>query len=212
VIAAHYDTRPKPDQEVDPLRFKLPFIGANDCASGVAVLMELANHLNDLETPWGVDLVLFDGEELVYGNDPYDGEYFLGSEEFARRYAAQRDSRRSNMRYVAGIVLDMVGGTDVQIKQDPESLRQAPELVREVWSVARSLGVKSFVTRRGRDVRDDHLPLLRAGIKTIDLIDFDYPFWHKADDVPENCSPESLEGVGRVLTNWLTLPKRRIGR
>ena len=66
VIGAHYDTRPHPDQEVDPDAPKLPFVGANDCASGVAVLMEIANHLDDLETPWGVDLVLFDGEELVY--------------------------------------------------------------------------------------------------------------------------------------------------
>jgi glutaminyl-peptide cyclotransferase len=215
VIAAHYDTRPNPDQEVDPLRSKLPFIGANDCASGVALLMEIANHLNELETPWGVDLVLFDGEELVYGNDPYEGEYFLGSEEFARIYAEQRDQRRNKMRYVAGLLFDMVGGINLQIKQEPNSLKGAPEVVREVWGVARALGIKSFLARRGREVRDDHLPLLRAGIPTIDLIDFDYRFWHKADDLPENCSAESLADVGRVVTAWLALPKspsRRISR
>ncbi len=215
VIAAHYDTRPNPDQEVDPLRAKLPFIGANHFASGVALLMEIANHLNDLETPWGVDLVLFDGEELVYGNDPYEGEYFLGSSEFARSYVEKRNGRRDKMRYVAGLLLDMVGGTNLQIKQEPNSLNGAPEVVSEVWRVARALGVKSFVARRGREVRDDHLPLLRAGIPTIDLIDFDYPFWHKADDLPENCSAESLADVGRVITAWLALPKspsRRITR
>jgi glutaminyl-peptide cyclotransferase len=212
VIAAHYDTRPNPDQEVDPLRFKLPFIGANDCASGVALLMEIANHLNALETPWGVDLVLFDGEELVYGNDPYQGEYFLGSKEFARLYTRQRNRRGNKMRYVAGLLLDMVGGVNAEIKQEPNSVRGAPDVVREVWGVARSLGMKSFVAKRGREVSDDHIPLLQAGIPAIDLIDFDYPYWHKADDLPEHCSAESLADVGRVITAWLVLPKRRLTR
>ena len=80
VVAAHYDTRPHPDEETDPDRLKLPFLGANDFASGVALLMEIAHHLNDMSTPWGVDLVIFDGEELVYGHHPdTQGEYFLGS-------------------------------------------------------------------------------------------------------------------------------------
>ena len=70
MIGAHYDTRPLPDQESDPDRHNLPFVGANDGASGVALLMEIANHLARPRHPWGVDLVLFDGEELVYGNDP----------------------------------------------------------------------------------------------------------------------------------------------
>jgi len=208
VIGAHYDTRPHPDQEDKPDRQKLPFLGANDGASGVALLMEIANHLTDLETPWGVDLVLFDGEELVFGNDPRVGEYFLGSIEFARIYADQRDHHRTNKRYAFGIVLDMVGGRDLKINQEPNSLREAPELVREVWAVARRLKANSFRFRQGREVLDDHLALIRAGIPTIDLIDFDYPFWHKADDLPENCSAESLAEVGRVVTAWLTLPRR----
>ncbi len=76
VIGVHYDTRPFPDEEPNPTLRTTPFIGANDGASGVALLMEIAHHLNTLSTPWGIDLVLFDGEELVYGRD---GEYFLGS-------------------------------------------------------------------------------------------------------------------------------------
>jgi len=209
VIGAHYDTRPHPDQEVDPDRHKLPFLGANDGASGVALLMEIANHLTDLETPWGVDLVLFDGEELVFGNDPRVGEYFLGSIEFARIYTARRDRRPTTMRYAYGMVLDMVGGRNLQLNQEPNSLREAPELVREVWAVARNLKANSFHSRAGREVLDDHLALIRAGIPTIDIIDFDYPYWHKADDLPENCSAESLAEVGRVITAWLTLPRRR---
>jgi glutaminyl-peptide cyclotransferase len=209
VIGAHYDTRPHPDQEVDPNRQNLPFIGANDGASGVALLMEIANHLTDLETHWGVDLVLFDGEELVFGNDPYVGEYFLGSEEFARQYSHQVAARRTAMRYANGMVLDMVGGKNLRIKKEPNSLEGAPELVREVWGVAGALKVKSFLSDRGREVRDDHLALNRAGIPTIDIIDFEYPYWHKADDLPENCSAESLAEVGRVVTAWLSLPPRR---
>ncbi len=213
VIGAHYDTRPHADQEDDPARQQLPFLGANDCASGVALLMEISNHLSTLNTPWGVDLVLFDGEELVFGNDPgVGGEYFLGSEEFARIYAEKRDRRGGKMRYVAGMVLDMVGGRNAQIKQDPTSQRNAPAVVQEVWKVARALKVKSFSTRTGREVRDDHISLLKVGIPAIDLIDFDYPYWHKADDLPENCSAESLADVGRVIITWLSLPDRRIGR
>ena len=112
------------------------------------------------------------------------------------------------MTYVGGILLDMVGGKEMQIKREPNSLRFAPELVREVWGVAHQLDARSFSNGTGREVMDDHLPLNQAGIPTIDLIDFDYPHWHKIDDVPENCSPDSLAEVGRVVTGWLALPRR----
>ncbi len=210
VIAAHYDTRPYADEERDPERRKLPFLGANDGASGVALLMEIANHLGTLKTPWGVDLVLFDGEELVYGKHPQTrGEYFLGSKEFSRAYVDEIESRGRKSRYVAGIVLDMVGGKKLQINQEPNSLNQAPELVRDVWTVARRLRANSFHVRVGREVLDDHLALNDAGIPAIDIIDFEYAYWHKADDLPENCSAESLAEVGRVVTGWLSLTKRR---
>jgi hypothetical protein len=214
VIGAHYDTRPHADEEDDPERRKLPFIGANDGASGVAVLMEIANHLTELRTEWGVDLVLFDGEELVYGNNPRVGEYFLGSEEFARVYSEQHARRRSLARYAYafGIVLDMVGGRNLAIKREPNSLHFAPDLVRVVWRVAGSLGIKSFWNQQGREVNDDHLALNKAGIPTIDIIDFDYQFWHKVDDLPENCSPQSLADVAHVITAWLTLPRNTTRR
>ena len=212
VLSAHYDTRPEPDEEVDPVRHKLPFLGANDGASGVAVLMELAHHLDELKCPWGIDLVIFDGEELVYGNNPRQGEYFLGSKEFARRYADQLERGRPKFRYVAGFVLDMVGGTNLVLNQEPNSLKLAPDLVRELWAVARQIGAKSFHYAEGREVLDDHLPLNNVGIPTIDIIDFDYPYWHKADDLPENCSAQSLEEVGRVLSAWLALPRKTKGR
>jgi Zn-dependent M28 family amino/carboxypeptidase len=212
VIGVHYDTRPHPDEETDAERRKLDFLGANDGASGVALLMEIAHHLNDLATPWGVDLVLFDGEELVFGNNPRVGEYFLGSKHFASAYADDLDRRRTRSRYAYGLVLDMVGGQNLKIKQEPNSLNLAPDLVREVWTIADQLKVRSFSFEVGRDVLDDHLALNNAGIPTIDLIDFEYPYWHKADDLPENCSAESLAEVGKVVTAWLTQPRRRTRR
>jgi glutaminyl-peptide cyclotransferase len=209
VIGAHYDTRPHPDQEVDPNRFAMPFIGANDGASGVALLMEMAHHLNTLETQWGVDLVLFDAEELVYGNDPQfkEGEYFLGSKEFARIYKIQTRKKTYTTRYARGIVLDMVGGRNLQLPQDPYSMEHASNVVSEIWSVAKSLDARAFVNWQGQEVTDDHIALNEAGIPTIDIIDFKYPYWHKADDIPENCSAESLEQVGRVVTAWLSVKR-----
>lgn len=206
LICAHYDTRPHPDQETSRERYQLPFIGANDPGSGVALLMEIAHHLNDLPTSRGVDLVLLDGEELVYDRT---GEYFLGSKAFARAYAQQRRSGKGKLRYSAGILLDMVGGKDLSIEREPYSVKLAPKLVKEVWDVAARLGAKSFRRELGRDVMDDHLPLNDGGIPTIDIIDFDYPHWHLASDLPEQCSPESLAEVGRVVTAWLTLPRGR---
>ena len=160
VIGADYDTRPHPDEEVLPNRQNLPFVGANDGASGVALLMEIAHQLNNLPTQWGVDLVLFDGEELVFGNNPRVGEYFLGSEEFARVYTDLVQGRRTQMRYEAGFVLDMVGGRNLRIKQEPNSLDAAPKLVGQIWGVARELRVNAFRRRdrprsHGRPSRAD---------------------------------------------------------
>lgn len=211
VLGAHYDTRPYPDEDPDPARRRDPFIGANDGASGVALLMEIAHHLKDSKTPWGVDLVLFDGEELVYGpSRDYVGEFFLGSKAFARAYKqTQRNRKRDTPHYAYGIVLDMVADKDLGINQEQYSLEFAPRLVRDVWSVARALKVPQFRDRVGIAVSDDHLPLYDGGIPAIDIIDFEYPHWHTTRDVPENCSAASLEAVGKVVTAWLNKPKPR---
>ena len=206
VIAAHYDTRPFPDQETDPALRQIPYLGANDGASGVALLMELANHLKALPTTVGVDLVLFDGEELVYNER---GEYFLGSNEFIRVYKRGLEQGTTAERYKSALVLDMVGGKNLQIKQEPYSLQLAPSLVRDVWGVARRLKAPAFRNRVGRAVLDDHVPLNNGGIPAIDIIDFDYRYWHRSQDRPENCSPESLRQVGRVVTGWLTMNPTR---
>ena len=207
VLGAHYDTRPFPDMEPDPAKRRSPFLGANDGASGVALLMEIANHLEKSPTPWGIDLVLFDGEELIYEDENHNrfGEFFWGSKEFAKQYKADR--KKPTYRYAAGFVLDMVGDIDLSIAVEPMSHKLAGNLVREVWGIAERLGIESFRQEMGREVLDDHLPLNDVGIPTIDIIDFDYPHWHTASDVPANCSGKSLADVGKVVTAWLNQPK-----
>lgn len=201
LVGVHYDTRPFPDRDArDP---RGVFIGANDGASGVAVLMELAAMMRPLPGPIGIDFVLFDAEEYVVGaRDPY----FLGSTFFARQYAADVRSEAITHRYRAGVILDMVGDRDLAIWQERHSVDWADTrpVVDSIWETARRLGVKQFVSRPKHAVDDDHVPLrMIGGIPTCDVIDFDYPAWHTTADTPENCSSESLEAVGRVMLAWL---------
>jgi hypothetical protein len=204
LICAHYDTRPFPDQ--DRRNPKGLFVGANDGASGTAGLMELANQMTDLPEDVGVDLVAFDGEEFVFqqGRD----DYFLGSNFFAEKYKATPPP----VPYRAGVLLDMIGDRELKIYYEKNSLRFAPKVAREIWSVARRLRVRAFVPKSRHEIQDDHLPLNRiANIPTVDLIDFDYPregfgapsYWHTEQDVPENCSGDSIAAVVWVIHEWL---------
>ncbi len=224
LLCAHYDTRPLPDQDPNPRRRREGvFIGANDGASGVAVLMELAHHLGRLQPNLGVDFVLFDAEELVYGNNRWGGEkgkYFLGSEYFARDYRKNRPSHR----YHWGVLLDMVGDANLEILQEKYSVSwpDTRPLVIDLWTTAQRLGVQEFVprTKRGRNegfIRDDHIALHDiARIPTCDIIDAEYPdtpfgqpgsYWHTEQDLPRNCSGDSLAKVGWVVLEWLATAK-----
>lgn len=215
LLCAHYDTRPKPDNDPNPrLRETGTFIGANDGASGVAVLMELAHLMPALDGKYGVDFVLFDGEELVYGSpdERQRGEYFAGSRMFAQDY--RRDPPPHRYRW--GVLLDMVGDADLQLYQEQYSMywRDTRPLVQSIWSTAQGLGVEEFIARRRYAVRDDHLPLHDiARIPTCDIIDFDYPenpenvYWHSVQDLPDKCSGESLAKVGWVVYTWLKTAK-----
>ena len=194
LLCAHWDTRPFADRDPNPANRQTPILGANDGASGVAVLLELARILNRHPPSIGVDIVLFDGED--YGREGHLEEYFLGS-----RYFVQ-----NNDRYFPqfAILLDMVGDADLQLPQEGFSVLYAPEVVKRVWRIARSLGYSEFEDRVGLQVNDDHVVLNESGIPTINIIDFQYPdashrFWHTLQDVPANCSPRSLKVVGDVL-------------
>ena len=201
LVGVHYDTRPFPDR--DPKDPKGIFLGANDGASGVAVLMELAQFMRTVPEPLGVDFVCFDAEEYVFGQrDPY----CLGSTYFARTYVADRIEDRNLHTYQFGVILDMVGDKDLQIWQEQQSVMwpDTQPVVQEIWSVASRLGVQQFIPRPKYTVQDDHVPLrMIAKIPTCDIIDFDYPAWHTTADVPSNCSADSLELVGRVILSWL---------
>jgi hypothetical protein len=202
LLCAHYDTRPLPDRDPDPTnRRQGIFIGANDGASGVAVLMELAHLMPALDIRYGVDFALFDGEEFVY--DERD-RYFLGSDHFARQYVKERPGHK----YRWGVLLDMVGDADLQIYHERHSVawRDTRPLVAQIWGTAQRLGVREFVAQVRHEVQDDHIPLRQiAKIPTCDIIDFDYPAWHTTADVPQNCSGESLAKVGWVVLEWLKL-------
>lgn len=198
LIACHYDTLPFPER--DPQNPRGEFVGANDGASGVALLMELGNHMASRNPAYGVDFVLFDGEEFLFGRQ---GKFFLGSEYFAKDYASAPPSHK----YVAGVLVDMIGDRNLAIYQEKNSLKLAPHVTRSVWDAARRAGVKEFVPRVKHEIMDDHLALNEtAGIPTCDLIDFDYPHWHTMGDIPANCSAASLGKVGRVLLEWLEHP------
>ena len=201
LLAAHYDTRPFPDR--DPVDPEGVFLGANDGASGVAVLMELAAAMPGLPGPVGIDFVLFDAEEyVVHPRDPY----FLGSAYFARQYAADRRAGRLPHAYRAGVLLDMVADRDLQIWQEQHSVDwpDTKPVVDSIWDVARRLEVREFVPRPKHAVQDDHLPLrMIGGIPTCNIIDFDYPHWHTTSDTPAQCAAESLSAVGRVVLAWL---------
>ncbi len=197
LLGAHYDTRPFPDN--DRANPRGLFLGANDGASGVALLMELAHAMPDLHGKLGVDFVLFDGEELVFKDDDV---YFLGSDYFAQDYV----SHPPDYRYRWGVVLDMVADADLQIYQErfSTSWKDTKPLVTAIWDTAKRLGVREFIPQKMWEIRDDHLRLHNVGkIPTCDIIDFDYPAWHTTQDLPEKCSALSLAKVGWVIQVWL---------
>jgi Zn-dependent M28 family amino/carboxypeptidase len=213
IFCTHYDTRPAAHEEPDKGNWSKPFVSANDGASGVAILMELAHHLKDFPTGVGVDLVFFDGEEYIL--DPgvpgfQEGDkYFLGSEHFAGEYDAKK--AKLPYRYTAAILLDLCAAEGARLAIEGYSWQKAPDLVRQVWKTAEAVGAKSFKVERGFDrgyeVLDDHVPLIRAGIPAIDVIDFDYPHWHRLTDTPDKVSPKQLAEVGTVLLAWLQTQK-----
>ncbi len=204
ILCSHYDTRPIADQEDDPRDWRKPFVSANDGGSGVAMLMEIGNHMKDLKTNVGVDFVLFDGEEYIWQTKgPNKDEYFIGSKHFAKTWR----QTKGRCDYSAAILLDMTAGKNLRLPLEVNSYRYYPDLCREVWAIAKEQKAKAFIGEWKHEVQDDHLPLQKAGIPAIDLIDFDYAHWHKLSDTPENCSAESFEQVANVLSVWLQRTK-----
>ncbi|UCC73364.1 MAG: M28 family peptidase [Gemmatimonadota bacterium] len=196
LLLAHWDTRPKSDEAYDPEDREKPVPGANDGASGTAILLELASMMQGSPAPRGVDLLLVDGED--YGDFAEGLDVFLGSRHFARNLPEDFDPE-------FGVLLDMVGDRDLDIYIESYSNQYAPEVVDLVWNIAHGMGFSDVFHRRTRHaMRDDHIPLNEAGIPTINIIDFDdYPYWHTPDDTPDKVSASSLGVVGAVMTRLI---------
>lgn len=192
VLLAHWDTRPFATEEPNLSDSRKPILGANDGASGVAVLLELMRVLKGRTGDVGIQFLLTDGEDL----GPTLSEMFLGADHYARNLP--------NPKPTSGILLDMVGDKRLRIPVEPNSYDAAPALIQAFYSHAKAIGMQdTFPWTLGPALSDDHLPLIEAGIPTIDLIDFDYPAWHTLKDTPDQCSAESLGKVGRMMESFL---------
>lgn len=210
MLCAHWDSRPWADQDPNPTNHKKPILGANDGASGVGVLMEIARILggsNPTGAPSvGVDLVLFDVED--YGTPTwFEGEKFEDSWCLGSQYWSKQASG-SGYKARYGILLDMVGDSKPAFYWESYSLANAPSVVSKVWNAATSLGYGNvFLSRDGGSITDDHLPVNQiAKIPCIDIIDFNparptgFPsYWHTLDDTMDNLDPVTLKAVGETL-------------
>ncbi|MCK4427871.1 MAG: M28 family peptidase [candidate division Zixibacteria bacterium] len=193
LLCAHWDTRPFADRDPDSSLREKPILGANDGASGVAVLLEIAKVISEKKPKWGVDIILFDGED--YGPEGELEKFCLGSKYFAKN--------KGEYKPEFGILLDMIGDKNLNIYKEGYSTRYAKGVVDSVWGTARRLKIDCFHDSTKYFIYDDHIPLLEVGIPCIDLIDFDYPYWHTTQDTPDRCSAESLQKIGEVLIEIL---------
>lgn len=192
VLLAHYDTRPIADYESDPVNRSKPILGANDGASGVAALLELATILPP-SVQNSVVLLFVDAEDS--GN--IDGwPWIVGSTYFVNSLTTLQ---KNQIR--AAVLLDMMADADLQLKRETSS---TPSLVNTIWQIAADLNYDHlFLDVSGYSLIDDHRPFLDAGIPALDIIDFDYPYWHTLQDTPDKCHPDSLEAVGRVAEAFI---------
>lgn len=196
LFGAHYDTRPRADRDPDPNRRSEPVPGANDGASGVAVLLELARVLARIDLDVEVRLAFFDGED---SGEIQGWSWCVGSTYMARNLPPE-----DYPQYV--VVVDMIGDADQQVFWEHNSDQSLQE---EIWDLADELGYGDVFSPTWRYViLDDHMPFIKQGLRAVDLIDFDYPYWHTVDDTSDKVSPESLERVGRILEEVV---RRRLG-
>jgi hypothetical protein len=187
LVCSHYDTKAFDTQR---------FVGANDGGSSTALLLEMARVLGrhpNLATK--IELVFFDGEEALAEFSETDGLY--GSRYFAR----QLDETKAANQFRSGILFDMVGDQSLTITLPPDSPAQ---IARDIFASADALNARNFFTYFDRRVTDDHTPLNAIGIPTIDIIDFDFAWWHTPDDTIDKLSAQSLQTVGSVAVYYLS--------
>lgn len=231
IICAHWDSRPWADNDPDSANWRKPVMGANDGASGVAVMLELARCINgsvaensdfiasdSLKLNFGIDFVCFDAED--YGTPEWAGRndsedtWALGAQHFAANLpaTAAEGGEANAAPYSFGILLDMVGGQGAHFYHEGLSKYYAPDILAEVWQAACHAGYSSFfLNQDGGTVTDDHKPLNEAGIPTIDIIAY-YPdcqqsgfgpTWHTVTDDMQHIDRNTLKAVGQTLVQFL---------
>lgn len=188
LFLAHWDTRPRAERSPNLADQRRPVPGANDGASGVAVLLELARVLPETGLNRPLWLAFFDLED---GGGAAGGDWIQGS----RAFAAGLPSMPA-----AAIIVDMIGDADLQIHYEMNS---DPILRESIWATATSLGFESFIAMPRHSMLDDHIPFLELGIPSVLIIDFNYPYYHTTQDTLDKVSAESLEQVGQTLEAWL---------
>lgn len=201
LFCAHWDSRPRAEQDEIAANKILPIPGANDGASGCGILIELARVLKQNKVDYGIDIVLFDGED--YGKEGDLENYCLGAKYFA---ANVPDGYRPKF----GILLDLVGDKEAVFKKEGNSMRVIPDVVNMVWDIAAKHNATVFSNKEDKDIYDDHIPLNLAGLSTLDIIDADLvgapvgsgkrDYWHTQRDDMSNIGKETLKQVGEVLT------------
>ena len=210
MLCAHWDCRPWADNDPDEANWHTPILAANDAASGVAVLLEIARLVASNPVEVGIDMVCFDAEDLgtpQWAEDRTGSSdtWCLGSQLWARRAAA--DGYRARF----GILLDMVGGFGASFAREGISMQMAEPVVNLVWQLAGQLGYRQFFPLAdGGYITDDHLNVNDAGVPCIDIIPYYKdgpssfgPTWHTVKDTPENIDPNVLEAVGQTLTQLI---------
>lgn len=190
LFLAHWDTRPAADRSANLADQRRPVPGANDGASGVAVLLGVADALHARPPAVGVDLLFVDGED--WGDFADTTESLIG----ARYFAAHLPP---GYQPLFGVLFDMVGDRDLQIYWEGYSEAYAREVVERVWATAERIGHgRVFLPGVRHTLIDDHVPLQHAGLRVIDVIDFDYPYWHTTEDTIDKVAAASLAAVGDV--------------
>ena len=191
-LSAHWDSRPIAEE--DSKNKNSPILGANDGASGVAILLEVAKVLGENQPDCGVLIIFFDGEDLGFKENIY--EYCLGSQYFV-------ENALDKFPFDLGINIDLVGDKDLDIKKEMYSINSSKETVEKIWQIGKSISENAFPDITGRMVYDDNVPFIKKGKKYINLIDYNYKYWHTLDDTPDKCSPESLSIVGKTLLKFI---------
>jgi Zn-dependent M28 family amino/carboxypeptidase len=192
-LASHFDTK---------LFRDIKFVGASDGASSTAALLELGRALKGRQNEFTIELLFFDGEEAVVewslnNDNTYGSRHYVA--------AAQKDGTLKSLR--ALVLLDMIGDRNLVIRRDSNS---TPWLVDIVWGAAARLGHRGTFSNELTTIDDDHLPFVRAGVPSVDVIDLDYPAWHTANDTIENVSEHSLKIVGDVVLAALPDIEKRL--